>query len=1083
MPIRGRSPDLAKFSRPRLARVHPRERLFRRLDECLECHPAVWVSGVPGAGKTTLIASYLNARKLRALWYRVDSGDSDAAACCHYLQAAATRIAPQAGSELPLPGSAPIDDPGRFLRRFFAALYARLGSPHILVLDNTQEALAAAGFRQLLWAAISEVPDHSGLIIASRTHPPGDFARLLANGDLVVLGADELWFAEDESLAVQQLSASPARTRSAVQMRELHQATGGWAAGLQLLLHHADPDSTAAVSGHVASDTALCDYLAAEVFDRQPEAIRSFLLKVAHLPRMTPATASALGGSAGAARILASMQRDNVFTAVHEVDGELHYEFHPLLRQFLLWRARVDLPAAERARVMRLAASLLAQAGEVDAAAQVLIAGGQWDDLQRLIVEHAARLLERGWHQTLAAWLDALPEDRLENDPWFGYWRGATLLPRDTPAALVRLHSAYRRFRERRISDGSFLAWSAIVDQICLEGADFSRLDRWLDEAESLRSAFGEPADPLTGRFTASLFAALFCRRPQDPAIHPLAERLLALIEASSDDSQRIVFGYPLQLHYAVGVGLTVELDRLMQAVEPPPGTALTPLAEILLCALRAIHLWSRGRSFEAAAAAENGKRLARENGVCGWDGRLGALQACAWLNSGDISRARAVLQQMAKCLEPQHKLDLAHHHYLAGLASLLADEGAQALSQIETANALARRYGGPQQHALASLTQAQALHAVHRRAEAWACLEQGRRMGVSLRSRLLRFQADLCAASFALDEGDDERCASALHSAFALGAQQDYLSHPTFRPAPMARLCAFALARGIFPAYARRLIRQRGFKPPGLEVEYWPWPVKIHTLGRFSLTVDGETVAEAGGHLQRKPVELLQTLITLGGRRIALPILIAALWPDAESKGGRGAFESSLSRLRRLLGHDEALLIEGGRLTLNPELCWVDLWSFERLLGRLEAALHAPGETDVAGLLAQTDPILRLYQGDFLDREGGRPGARALQQRLRARLVHMLADVGGRLEAAGDWDQAARVYRRAIDLEPLAEKEYRRLMSCLLQQGETAEAVHVYFRCCEALWAGLQTVPSRETEALRRSLEGLPGPDHPPRA
>jgi len=47
--------------------------------------------------------------------------------------------------------------------------------------------------------------------------------------------------------------------------------------------------------------------------------------------------------------------------------------------------------------------------------------------------------------------------------------------------------------------------------------------------------------------------------------------------------------------------------------------------------------------------------------------------------------------------------------------------------------------------------------------------------MGVSLRSRLLRFQADLCAASFALDEGDDERCASALHSAFALGAQQDY--------------------------------------------------------------------------------------------------------------------------------------------------------------------------------------------------------------------------------------------------------------------------------------------------------------------
>ena len=64
MLLRGRSPGLAKLSRPRLAAVHPRERLFARLDECLE-HTAVWVHGVPGAGKTTLVASYLQARKLQ----------------------------------------------------------------------------------------------------------------------------------------------------------------------------------------------------------------------------------------------------------------------------------------------------------------------------------------------------------------------------------------------------------------------------------------------------------------------------------------------------------------------------------------------------------------------------------------------------------------------------------------------------------------------------------------------------------------------------------------------------------------------------------------------------------------------------------------------------------------------------------------------------------------------------------------------------------------------------------------------------------------------------------------------------------
>jgi len=68
----------AKITRPHPRRVLPRTRLFRQLDQGCK-RPLIWVTGPPGAGKTTLVSSYLDARKRRCLWYQIDAGDADAA--------------------------------------------------------------------------------------------------------------------------------------------------------------------------------------------------------------------------------------------------------------------------------------------------------------------------------------------------------------------------------------------------------------------------------------------------------------------------------------------------------------------------------------------------------------------------------------------------------------------------------------------------------------------------------------------------------------------------------------------------------------------------------------------------------------------------------------------------------------------------------------------------------------------------------------------------------------------------------------------------------------------------------------------
>jgi DNA-binding SARP family transcriptional activator len=251
--------------------------------------------------------------------------------------------------------------------------------------------------------------------------------------------------------------------------------------------------------------------------------------------------------------------------------------------------------------------------------------------------------------------------------------------------------------------------------------------------------------------------------------------------------------------------------------------------------------------------------------------------------------------------------------------------------------------------------------------------------------------------------------------------------------------------------------------------LESWPWAVKIHTLGRFELLRDDKPV-KVPGKVQKKPLEMLKALIAFGGRNVSEERIIDALWPDTEGDLGHKSFETTLQRLRRLIGHDTALRLQDGQLTLDGRLCWVDAWAFERALESSEFRVQG---SELKGGKNQPaiEKVINLYCGHFLPSDTRLPWSAVSRERLRGKFLRLILGAGEALERAGRWRQAGALFELGIGKDAVCEEFYQHLMLCCKRLGQEARAAHVYKQCRLMLSHELGIQPSSRTEEIRRSL------------
>ncbi len=1056
------TPTLGKMRRPRLGRPIQRDRLFIALDATASA-PGLWIAGPAGFGKSTLIATYLDARGLSSGWLQLDTGDADPATFAHFLGETTAAMAPGKPHRLPLPNADDLRDVPTFIRRCFRHLTQAHDGPCVLVLDNIQALDSLPALHAGIAAAISEMPEGWRLIAISREPPPPAYARVMACQQLVCMEASALRFTPAETQALLDLHGRPWSAQA------LCETTDGWAAAMILMLAARTELTPPHPPGAASTPKMVFDLFAGEVMAAFAPWQRHALMRTAFLPSFTATMAASVSGEPRVETLLEDLARRSLFTDRRGTVPAI-YTFHALFSDFLRSQAQAELPPATLRTLRVDAAGLLIAAGHADAAIGQLVDGQEWARVLQLLASHAGEFVAQGRQATVRQAVSAMPEP-WRNTPQACYWLGFCNLSIDPEAALRQLQLAHDGFLADGNEQGAFEAAAAAADAIIFQGANYDALAPWLPLLERWAPNYLAARDAaLDLRVLPGLLAAFVHRDPGHALTAELADAAEHMLDEPLGATQRILLG-SLAL-YLLWTGQTPRLDRILAKIDRMCAAQDTAAATLLRWYGVGVLVRSLLGHLDAAMDGASRALALAQNGPAPMRVKAHLMMVLAAESARDAELARRHLAESAGLLAAGNKVDVTTYEFQRGLLMLLDKDWHAAAQLMRLAVSSGRASGWPLREHIALIGQTLAATQVDSFDEAETALAAVFAHRFYAVCRWHHWIAALVEANLADRRGDEARAVAALRRGFAVGRACGF----DFGPMPyccgdmMSRLAALALAHDIDTPFVQQMVRRHGLPaPPGAPAN-WPWPVRIRTLGSFSIEQEGGA-APASRKESRKPLDLLKLLLALGGENVPVGRLCASLWPEAPGDAARNSFDNTLHRLRKLLGGDGRVTLRAGGLSLDAATCWTDCAA---LADWLAAPPAVEPDGDPSRVSAWIDGVLALYQGPFLVGEDELNDVLVARERIEARLTRQVAALGDQLEAMGQHAAAVRLYQRLVEQQPLAEDMVRRLMACLLNLGQRAEALAVYRRLRQQLSVVLGVRPATETQAIAAQLRNL---------
>jgi DNA-binding SARP family transcriptional activator len=240
------------------------------------------------------------------------------------------------------------------------------------------------------------------------------------------------------------------------------------------------------------------------------------------------------------------------------------------------------------------------------------------------------------------------------------------------------------------------------------------------------------------------------------------------------------------------------------------------------------------------------------------------------------------------------------------------------------------------------------------------------------------------------------------------------------------------------------------------------PAPVRLTVLGPVTVTTDVGPVTTG---MRSGSYTVLAVLAAHPTGR-TLDQITACLYPDADP-GAVNRVRTDITSARKVLraatGDEEQRFIvydpAATRYRLDPDSIEVDLW---RMLTAIGAANTA---ADDAACLTALHQAAGMYRGDFADGQD-RAWAADYATTYRHQILNVYARIAELLEADQP-DQAVAALERAMDLDPVNEELYQRIMRIHGRQHRP-EAVRRTLRRLEQRLADLgEAEPSEATQRV----------------